>query len=80
MWQPKSVNYAINEACHKPIHSLLPCIRWLQMVILEVHIKLGGLPWTRYVSLATRLYRDARKKGNLSVSPGHYKGSDNFMN
>lgn len=50
------------------------------MVILEVHIKLGDLPWTRYVSLAARLCRDTGKKGNLSMSHGQYKDSGSIMN
>lgn len=50
------------------------------MVILEVDIKLGDLPWTCYVSLATLLYRDTGKNDNLSMSRGQYKDSDNILN
>lgn len=74
------MNYVINEAGHKLHHFSLLCIKWLQMVIPEVHIKLGDLPWTRYVSLAACLCRDTGKKGNLSMSHGQYKDSGRIMN
>lgn len=45
------------------------------MVILEVHIKFGGLPWTRYMSLAIHLCKDTGERDDLSVSCGQYKDS-----